>query len=81
MPRNFFVTKANSLLTDWVTKQEFRHWLDTIDTNLDAAQNFQYPEIVLDKVKQFEGEINSDNWMTVMAPANADIPESKNIDE
>ena len=67
-------------LPDQVTKQEFRHWLDTIDTNLDAAQHFHYPEIVLDKVKRFESEINSASWMTIVASADEDIPENKKID-
>ena len=37
-----------------VSKLEFRHWIDTIDTNFDAAMGFKYPEVVLDKVKRSE---------------------------
>ena len=35
-------------LPEQVTKQEFRHWLDTIDTNLDAVHRFKYPKVMLD---------------------------------
>ena len=48
-------------LPQQVTKQEFRHWLDTIDTNLDAVHHFKYSEVVLDKVKRSEEEVNMDN--------------------
>ena len=34
-------------LPEQVTKQEFRQWLDTIDTNLDAVHRFKLPEVVL----------------------------------
>ena len=48
-------------LPEQVTKQEFRHWLDTIDTNLDAVHCYHFPEVVLDKVKRYEVEVNSEN--------------------
>ena len=48
-------------LSEHVSKQEFRHWVDTIFTNLDAAHGFKYPEIVLDKVKRLEVEVNDGN--------------------
>ena len=34
-----------------VSKLEFQHWIDTIDTNFDAAMGLKYPEVVLDRVK------------------------------
>ena len=68
-------------MPDQVTKHEFRHWLDAIDTNLAAAQHFEYPEVVLDKVRRFEGEIIQLNWGAIVAAANADIPKNKKIDE
>ena len=61
-------------------KQEFRHWVDTIDTNLDAAHDYKYPEIVLDKVKISEVEINEGNWKLIIAMANIEIPANKLID-
>ena len=45
-------------LPDQVTKHEFRHWLDLIDTYLAAAQHFEYPEVVLDKERRHESEVN-----------------------
>ena len=44
-------------LPDQITKHAFRHWLDAMDTYFAAAQHFEYPEVVLDKVRRFEGEI------------------------
>ena len=68
-------------LPDQVTKQEFRHWLDAVDTYLSAAQNFEFPEVVLDKVRRHESEVNQSNWAGIVDMANADIPRNKNIDE
>ena len=45
-------------LPDQVTKHEFRHWLYAIVTYFAATQHFEYPEVVLDKVMRFEGEIS-----------------------
>ena len=64
-----------------VSKQEFRHWLDAVDTYLSAAQNFEFPEVVLDKVRRHESEVNQSNWAGIVAMANADIPRNKKIDE
>ena len=68
-------------LPDQVTKHEFCHWLDDIDTNLAAAQHFEHPEVVLDKVKRFESEISENHGASMMAAANADIPKNKKIDK
>ena len=63
-----------------MSKQEFRHWVDTIDTNLDAAHGFKYLEIVLDKVQRSEVEVNEGNWKVIIAMANIKIPANKLID-
>ena len=64
-----------------VTKLEFRHWIDTIDTNFDAAMGFKYPEVVLDKVKRSEVPITESNWKLILAMANENIPSNKAIDK
>ena len=33
-------------LADAVSKPDFRHWLEIVDTNLEAVHNFRYPEIM-----------------------------------
>ena len=53
-------------IADWklpvgVSKLEFRHWIDTIDTNFDAALGFKYTEVVLDKVKRSEVPVDESN--------------------
>ena len=70
-----------SELPGQVTKHEFRRWLDAIDTYFAAAQHFEYPEVVLDKVRRFEGEMTQLNWAGIMAAANTDVPRNKKIDE
>ena len=64
-----------------VSKLEFRHWIDTIDTNFDAAMGFKYPEVVLDKVKRSEVPITESNWKLILAMANENIPSNKAIDK
>ena len=32
-------------LADGVEKFDFRHWLDTIENNLDCVHNFRFPEL------------------------------------
>ena len=67
-------------LPDQVTKQEFRHWLDAVDTYLSAAQNFEFPEVVLDRVRRHPDEVNQSNWAALMTSANAEVPRNKKID-
>ena len=57
-----------------VTKQEFRHWIGTADTNLDAAHHFEFPELVLDKVKRSEVEVSASNWSAVLEKVNEELP-------
>ena len=64
-----------------VSKLEFRHWVDTIDTNFDAVLGFKYPEVVLDKVKRSEVPVDETNWKLIIAMANVDIPANKAIDK
>ena len=64
-----------------VTKLEFRHWIDTIETNFDAAMGFKYPEVVLDKVKRSEVPITESNWKLILAVANENIPSNRAIDK
>ena len=62
-----------------VSKLEFRHWIDTVDTNFDAALGFKYPEIDLDKVKRSEVEVNEENWKLIVAMANIEIPTNPEV--
>ena len=64
-----------------MSKPEFRHWVDTIDTSFDAALGFKYPEVVFDKVKRSEVDVNETNWKLIIAMANAHIPANKAIDK
>ena len=63
-----------------MSKQEFRHWIDTIDTNLNAAHNFKFPEMVLDKVKRSEVEVNESNWKNIIEMVNKELPENRMIE-
>ena len=35
-----------------VAKPDFRHWLDTVDIQLEAIHGFQFPDLVLEKIKR-----------------------------
>ena len=56
-----------------VSKPDFRHWLEIVDTNLEAVHNFRYPEIILDKVKRFKEEITVTNSPTIIKQANEEV--------
>ena len=67
-------------LPEHVSKQEFRHWIDTIDTNFGAAHRVKFPEMVLDKVKRSEVEVNESNWKFIVEVVNKDVPANRLID-
>jgi hypothetical protein len=60
-------------LADAVSKPDFRHWLEIVDTNLEAIHCFRYPDIILDKVKRFKEEITVTNWPTIVKQANEEV--------
>ena len=64
-----------------VSKPEFRHWVDTIATNVDAVLGFKFPEVVLDKVKRSEVPVDETIWKLIIAMANVDLPPNKAIDK
>ena len=63
-----------------VSKLEFRHWVDTVDTHFDAVLGFKFPEVVLDKVKRSEVPVDETNLKTIIAMANVVLPPNKAID-
>ena len=67
-------------LPEHVSKHEFGDLFDTIDTNLDVAHNIKFPEMVLDKVKRSEVEVNEGNWTFIIAMVNDELPANKLID-
>ena len=64
-----------------VSKLEFRHWVDTVDTHFDAVLGFKFPEIVLDKVKRSEVPVDASNWKDIIAMVNVDLPPNKAMDK
>ena len=64
-----------------VSKIEFRHWADTVDTHFDAVLGFKFPEIVLDKVKRSEVPVDASNWKDIIAMVNVDLPPNKDMDK
>ena len=37
-------------LAEGVSKPDFRHWLDSVDTALEAVHGFDYPDLVLQQI-------------------------------
>ena len=52
-------------LPDEVGKAEFHHWADSIDVQLEAVHGFEFLDIVLDKVRRSETEINETFLKTI----------------
>ena len=44
-------------LSDGVCKADFRHWLESIDTQLEALHGLEYADLVLQKVKRLPTEV------------------------
>ena len=63
-----------------VSKRDFLHWIDTIDTKLDAAHHFKFSEMVLDKVKRSEVEADESNWANIIEVVKEELPDNKKID-
>ena len=66
-------------LADSATRPDFRHWCDTIDSNLDAVHHLPYPEILLDKVRRSKTEINATNWPIIIGLANERSPPTRSF--
>ena len=46
-------------LPDGVSKPDFRHWIDSIDIQLEAIHGFIYPDLVCEKIKRLPTEVTS----------------------
>jgi hypothetical protein len=44
-------------LVDGVTKPDFRHWIDSVDIQLEAIHGFVYSDLVLGKIKRMTTEV------------------------
>ena len=58
-------------------KDEFRHWMDTVATHLEAVHGVPFSEIVLDKITREKTEVTRSSWASIMKKANEDIPANK----
>ena len=68
-------------LPDKVDRDEFRHWKDTVDANLEAVHKFPYPDLVLEQVRRQKTEVNAASWPSIMAKVKAKIPHNIALDE
>ena len=46
-------------LSDNVSKPDFRHWLDSVDLQLETIHGFVYPDLVLEKVKRLSADVTA----------------------
>ena len=44
-------------LPDGVSKPDFRHWIDSIDIQLEAIDGFVYHDLVFEKIKRMPTEV------------------------
>ena len=64
-------------LPDNVSKPDFRHWLDTVDIQLDAIHGLQYPDLVLEKIKRLPSEVTGELLSQVITKINDEHREKK----
>ena len=57
-------------LSDNVSKPDFRHWLDSVDLQLEAMNGFAYPDLVLEKVKRLPTEVAAQALENIIADIN-----------
>ena len=57
-------------LNDNVSKPDFRHWLDSVDLQLEAIHGFAYPDLVLEKVKRLPTEVTAKALKKLIADIN-----------
>ena len=53
-----------------MSKPDFRHWLDSVDTQLEAIHGFEYPDLVLAKVKRLTHEVTSVDLEQIISEIN-----------
>ena len=60
-----------------VAKPDFRHWLDTVDIQLEAIHGFQFPNLFLEKIKRQATEITRASLMQIIIDINDEHREKK----
>ena len=60
-----------------VAKLDFRHWLDTVDIQLEAIHGFQFPDLVLEKIKRATTEVTKESLKAIIVGINDDNREKK----
>ena len=61
-------------LPDKLDRDEFRHWKDTVDANLEAVHRLPYPELVLEQVRRRKTEVKESDWPIIMKKVKDKIP-------
>ena len=46
---------------DGISKADFRHWVEAIDNNLEAIHGWNKADLVLDRIRREETEVNADS--------------------
>ena len=64
-------------LLDNVAKLDFRHWLDTVDIQLEAIHGFQFPDLVLEKIKRLPNVVTKESLHQIIIGINDDHREKK----
>ena len=59
-------------LADGVSKPDFRHWLDSVEIQLEAIHGFVYPDFVFEKMKRLPTEVTAASLSQAIAKINVD---------
>ena len=59
-------------LPEDVDKINFRHWLDSVDMQLEMVHNFKHANILLNRIRRSATEIDADTFTTCVFDANKD---------
>ena len=59
-------------LPDGISKPDFRHWIDSIDIQLEAIYGFVFPDLVFEKIKRLPTEVTAASLLQVISEINVD---------
>ena len=57
-------------LADGASKPDFRHWVDSVDLQLEAIHSFAYPDLELEKINRLTSEVTEAALMKIIKDIN-----------
>ena len=63
-------------MADGESKADFRHWLDSMDTQLETEHGFGYPHSVLDNITRLPNDVSAPDLEKIIDVINAERTKS-----